>query len=199
MKSINIKENEQNNVVIDSNIYVSYVVGYRIWSLRLNELILRSLLFTSHHDNEKWPYRESLEFKCYTNYLGELSPHCFCGIYSFNGEVKGLYIPSLGLGYIMICGTVNQWGKVIVCEYGYRSEFAYPNEITHFVCNKCWKPIRNVKDGTVAKDKIVELPIVCINCVSKESVYTTLQQNFKDICSKLSNLYAIPVLDIKNF
>lgn len=54
---------------------------------------------------------------------------CSCGYWSF----KSLdHMPEILQNYLTdidVIGTVEIWGKVIECENGYRSEFAYPKEL----------------------------------------------------------------------
>jgi hypothetical protein len=55
--------------------------------------------------------------------------NCGCGFWSF----KSLELLTEALkGYmdtVMVIGTVEIWGRVIECENGFRSEFAYPKEL----------------------------------------------------------------------
>lgn len=54
---------------------------------------------------------------------------CNCGYWSFRSldllkKALGPYASS-----IQVLGTVEIWGKVVECENGYRSEYAYPKEL----------------------------------------------------------------------
>ena len=54
---------------------------------------------------------------------------CNCGYWSFRS--LDLLKKALGpySGSIQVLGTVEIWGKVVECENGYRSEYAYPKEL----------------------------------------------------------------------
>lgn len=54
---------------------------------------------------------------------------CSCGYWSFKGRESALQAMSRYEEDIAVIGTVEIWGRVIECENGWRSEFAYPKEL----------------------------------------------------------------------
>jgi hypothetical protein len=123
--------------------YVAPLIGWRSWAAVDDEhgLALRSAVYTT-----RWPPRQRLEAVCAhrarSGLLGRLlriEPHeapdegCTCGIYAAS-------TPELALAYLdrqalmgwarsPLIGRVALWGRVIECERGWRSEFAYPTRL----------------------------------------------------------------------
>ncbi len=57
------------------------------------------------------------------------APHrdCTCGIWSFRSLDE--LLPALAGYAVKVFGQVTIWGRIIECEHGFRSQFAYPKEL----------------------------------------------------------------------
>jgi len=66
---------------------------------------------------------------------GLLKSDCSCGVYSFADPAEAFgYLVTvrdrlLGMSVEVALGTVSLWGKVIVCERGYKAQYAYPHHL----------------------------------------------------------------------
>jgi hypothetical protein len=99
-------------------------IGYRDFELASSAF---GPLLVSRNKQTIWPRREAARAFCNN---GPLSQHdapalgCECGFYAFSTpdhkDLKNQYA---------IWGELYMWGEVIVCEEGYRSEFAYPKNL----------------------------------------------------------------------
>lgn len=54
---------------------------------------------------------------------------CSCGYWSFKTRELFLQAVDKQAAAVQVVGTVECWGRVIECENGYRSEYAYPKEL----------------------------------------------------------------------
>jgi hypothetical protein len=75
-----------------------------------------------------WEPKKALEATCNRG-TSHPAPHrdCACGIWSFT-DLDTL-IPALNGYEVTVFGLVSIWGRVIECEKGFRSQFAYPKEL----------------------------------------------------------------------
>jgi hypothetical protein len=111
--------------------YMETLTGWRVWSVSHGKL-------ESLGVNEWWKPRRAVPARCNRSSLtlfgnphsGDDSPShsCTCGYWSFKSENE---LKDVARDYedIAVVGTVSIWGKVIECENGYRSEYAYPKEL----------------------------------------------------------------------
>jgi hypothetical protein len=81
-------------------------------------------------NSTRWSYRKPLRALC----GGGLSLHDSpslecpnCGIYSCTEEGINVIFPEARKRFIT--GEIYIWGKVLICQFGYRSEFAYPKNL----------------------------------------------------------------------
>ncbi len=91
-----------------------------------------------------WPPRKALTAYCLNNpFAAHESPHidCQCGIYSWNLEQAAGFPNTLW-------GEVYLWGDVIVCDLGYRAEFAYPKEL--HINATATRAAQRIRDGLEA-------------------------------------------------
>jgi hypothetical protein len=104
--------------------YMQTVTGWRGWDVTDN-------LLASVGIDRLWQPRMAVAAHC-----AAISNHaapdagCACGYWSFKSSE--LMKKSLNTNYrddIRVVGSVEIWGRVIECENGYRSEFAYPKEL----------------------------------------------------------------------
>lgn len=123
------------------------LIGYRVFKYRIESKYDIRLKSTVVRDHE-WCLNSPMKAEHYTNYLWRPTPWqrddhvapaegCECGLYAFNslGHITKSSIPILLYGGdsqkdSCIVARLNLWGKVIVAEKGYRSEYA---EITGIV------------------------------------------------------------------
>jgi len=105
--------------------HVATLTGWRGW--RVDEKGLKALGLDTG-----WEPKKAIPALCKCGVLHQdRSPslNCACGYWSFKS--MGLLQEALS-GYadsVVVVGSVEIWGKVIECENGYRSEFAYPKEL----------------------------------------------------------------------
>lgn len=74
-----------------------------------------------------WPGRKKMVALCNGNPFvphDVPEPSCSCGIYAYDTPANATF-HSTG----MIWGEIAMWGEVLVCETGYRAEFAYPTAL----------------------------------------------------------------------
>lgn len=101
------------------------IVAWRAWSVKTskNDWKLAAL-----GQSDVWPAKKMMTAKCRSN-GGHPVPHrdCQCGVWSFHSldtllaKLDG-YTPK-------VIGQVTIWGRIIECENGFRSQFAYPKEL----------------------------------------------------------------------
>ena len=125
---------------MESNIYLSYVIGERTWKIHLIEdnFYLRSVLWPF-----TWaPYTPfSALNQCPVCLLDPnkffVSPFCRCGIYSYKKDFleKRFNVKDTSSGLIM--GDICLWGKVVEHKYGYRGQYGYPKKLYGFFCTVC--------------------------------------------------------------
>lgn len=161
------------------SVYLTAKVAVRYWSVASNQEVsyLRSVGFTSI-----WPQEYPLKAFCAKGYFDDLhATSCKCGIYSLKSNVDEKYIESGGGS---VFGSVYIWGKVIECEYGYRSEYAYPESLKCFSCIVCRKMCysdSNIQLGYLRSGFIVsEYKMYMSICKSCASI-TAIKQQFQYI------------------
>jgi hypothetical protein len=100
------------------------LVGYRDFTLTegLYGLALRS------RNGAVWPPRKRMRALCGGNPFADHDvpdPHCQCGIYAYDKPDNS----SLKRDNSSLWGEIAMWGEVLVCDTGYRAEFAYPTAL----------------------------------------------------------------------
>lgn len=117
--------------------YMEPLVAWRVWSIHPaeGEARLRSLV----HTDCLWEPGRARGADCQATLSGGLSrphraphPDCVCGIHAFTD--RGAAIAALGdtgddPDGALVVGRVRVWGRVVVCEHGYRAEWAYPDAL----------------------------------------------------------------------
>lgn len=119
------------------------IVGYRDFDLRDDDDIYRPELMS--RNGAPWPAREPLFALCRMNDALQATHDapeigCDCGIYAFDSPVH----PDLDSRHL-VWGEINMWGRVLICNTGYRAEYAYPK--TLFVRDTGTKAIRIFRDN----------------------------------------------------
>lgn len=123
--------------------YAAPLIGWRSWAAVEDDhgIALRSVVFAT-----RWPPRERLEAVCAHRARSRLlarllriDPHeapdegCECGIYAAcTPDLALRYLDRhalLGWARSPLIGRVALWGRVIECERGWRSTFAYPTQL----------------------------------------------------------------------
>jgi hypothetical protein len=94
----------------------SEIIGYRGWQITVKGL-------ESITQNFTWPFRRRAQAVCVHTPILET---CECGLYAFSQ-------PPLADKYANddneAWGEVSLWGKIVVCQEGYRAQYAYPRKI----------------------------------------------------------------------
>lgn len=94
-------------------------IGYRDFVWDPSKEILTS------RNNIEWPQYRALEAICTTRKKHDApNENCRCGIYAFDSPTHSDLSDSA-----WVWGEVALWGEVLVCETGYRAEFAYPQTL----------------------------------------------------------------------
>lgn len=103
---------------------VEPVVGYRDFKLVQGQFgySLQS------RNGAIWPHRKKMRGLCNGNPFVNHNvpePTCMCGIYAYDRPDN----PSMQGSSATIWGEIAMWGEVLVCDTGYRAEFAYPTAL----------------------------------------------------------------------
>ena len=117
------------------------IVGWRAWRVRDTGA---AFVLTSANESTIWAPGETLNATCArAGDHGTPAPDCTCGVYAsrqpglavellppYIRSVSSIIAPSI-LGYdtVMAVGLVSLWGEIVVCEWGWRAQFAYPREL----------------------------------------------------------------------
>jgi hypothetical protein len=79
--------------------------------------------------DSKWEPKRAPRANCRSGHHPAPDMHCYCGYWSF----KSLDLLTAAMETyacsVDVVGQVEIWGRVIECENGWRSEFAYPKEL----------------------------------------------------------------------
>lgn len=112
----------------DGGMIVEPIVGYRDWDMGFSAYDAHAWL--ESRNGSRWPGYEPLAMECKSissknRWVGHENPHpeCSCGIYATTDHKH----PDLDRSDVW--GEVYLWGEVLVCETGYRAEFAYPKRL----------------------------------------------------------------------
>lgn len=98
------------------------IVGYRDFSLIQGAYGLH----LKSRNNAIWPPRKKMYALCNGNpFVSHDAPSldCDCGIYAYDSPDN----PSLRADSSALWGEVLLWGEVVVCDSGYRAQYAYPS------------------------------------------------------------------------
>jgi hypothetical protein len=103
---------------------VEPIVGYRDFKLVQGQLgySLQS------RNGAVWPHRRKMQGLCGGNPFASHDvpePSCACGIYAYDDPGN----TSLTRDNSFLWGEIAMWGEVLVCDTGYRAEFAYPTAL----------------------------------------------------------------------
>lgn len=127
----------------DFKFYAEPLIGYRIWRMDDEELLLRGCVHT-----QEWPVEEDATAIClrsrrYTHhpYYAE-KPHkpnyvpvkgCGCGFYGyFDYEFLQRSRAPGGQRLMSLRGVVIGWGKGLLAEHGWRAKHARPVALLHW-------------------------------------------------------------------
>ena len=102
--------------------YVGTITAWRGWSL------YNGLLGALGSDFA-WPGKTAARAHCSRSSHDAPQMNCACGFWSFKTQELMIEAMSNYLTEVDVIGTVEIWGRVIECENGYRSEYAYPKEL----------------------------------------------------------------------
>jgi hypothetical protein len=106
----------------------------------------QDLMLTSITMREQWPAGRALEASC--DRAGHPAPRwgCWCGIWAFafpevawrrinRADYLRKMIGTVAGPPVPVFGKVALWGKIVLCEQGFRAQFAYPTEL--YVLSEC--------------------------------------------------------------
>lgn len=102
--------------------YIGTLTAWRGWSV--NDGILTAL--GTDYD---WAPKRAARAKCEHHSHPAPQMQCSCGFWSF--KTLDLLVEALRnyTSDTLVVGTVEIWGRVVECQNGFRSEFAYPKEL----------------------------------------------------------------------
>lgn len=100
------------------------VTGFRDFNLQdtIHGLLLRS------RNGAFWPARERFRALCQKEMMADHdvpSLDCECGVYAYDTADH----PSLKKDQSLVWGEIAMWGDVLLCDSGFRAEFAYPTAL----------------------------------------------------------------------
>lgn len=124
--------------------FTEAVVGYRTWHVQPERADKRPWRLFSPYAHMGHPWAPRQAHKAFCKGAGPRGrhhapkPYCRCGIYALDhsGPLMSPPHPTLLVNSYptrMAVGEVSLWGKVVICEFGYRAEFAYPKSIMVFL------------------------------------------------------------------
>jgi hypothetical protein len=103
--------------------YCHTITAYRGWAVKNEQL-------TALGQSDIWKPKTAKPAKCSSQGKAHRAPskECSCGYWSF--RTMDLLTEALrNYREVTVVGAVEIWGRVIECDNGYRSEFAYPQEL----------------------------------------------------------------------
>lgn len=118
----------------DHALYHEPVQAWRWWRLEGLEN-RRPILASVFKEEVTWPYLEPMVAECKGGSCndGKPSPHAGgqCGIYAVNNGLQFIEreINSAYGGVPSCVGILNMWGRIVVGERGFKSQFAYPSRL----------------------------------------------------------------------
>ena len=106
--------------------YTHTITAWRGWA------VVNGRLSSLGTDSE-WMPKRAYRAVCHAKIFGPRhpAPHkkCNCGYWSFKSlDVMQDMLRDYSL-HVDVIGQVEIWGRVVECEHGFRSEFAYPKEL----------------------------------------------------------------------
>lgn len=125
------------------------IVGYREFYVGIDPVGGEPTLLSLN--GTMWPPKRKLVAFCGNDLLADhTSPHidCNCGIYAWDANHRCAGRP--------LQGEVSLWGDVLIGEYGYRAEYAYPR-ILHISPEI---PIRNAEIVREGLEERYGIPVV---------------------------------------
>lgn len=142
-----------------------YFTGWRGWYIASTHEGIRLMSFNS----TIWTPYEKMTAVCNNERHPQRTPHhrhgqCKAGLYAVKQEYRSI------VGEIY--GQVNLWGKFDEGDFGYRSEFAYPNSFEWFICSSCRSKIstEDLAGATCYPGDSTKYEFVhskCANCSNK--------------------------------
>lgn len=128
--------------VADLGVGTEPIVGFRDFEVEETD---EGFILLSRNGAVWWP-RQKLRARCTRTGSGHFSDHdapkedCACGIYAYarpdHPQLKDKNV---------VWGEIALWGDVLICETGYRAEFAYP--LSLFVRDNGTKMVRHIRDS----------------------------------------------------
>lgn len=158
------------------------ITGFRDFEIQdtLHGLLLRS------RNGAFWPPRERFRALCQKGVFADHdvpSLDCECGVYAYdNADHSSLRSTSK-----FLWGEIAMWGDVLICETGYRAEFAYPTALFIRTQTPNTKPSRTM--GLI-RDELSETYGVPVFLVEKRTGQTSSSM----IQEALNSILSPPIL-----
>lgn len=105
----------------DLGLAIEPIIGHRIFAVEIQVTTGRPVLVSMN--GCWWPKRRALQAVCGDNVFADHNApkaNCTCGIYAWNVN---------RLASDVLTAEVYLWGDVLICDFGYRAEFAYPKSL----------------------------------------------------------------------
>jgi hypothetical protein len=122
--------------VRDLGLAIEPIVARREWEIAW-DMQGKIWYLRSAYNNQRWPARKALTAHCG---MGITLPihdapdlECECGIYAYSRdgfENRAFIYEFATQRNSYIFGEVYLWGRVLICENGFRAEYAYPKNLT---------------------------------------------------------------------
>jgi hypothetical protein len=131
-------EIEQKKRILEQGFSDDPVTGYRDFDIK----VVGDRIRLGSRNQAMWPPREAMRALCQDRPFADHdvpNEDCTCGIYAYD-------TPEVAMdhGGGQIWGEIAMWGDVLICETGYRSEFAYPTAL--FVPDMRTKTVNWMRD-----------------------------------------------------
>jgi hypothetical protein len=125
------------------------VEGWRTWEVawRLPKYGVAPKMHSVTESHYFWAPRQAMRAVCHKPHCETPGEECSCGFYSARTLDHLLsmnyHVYDPADGRVNVVGKVANWGKVIQCSQGWRSEWAYPVELyVPFEAHHLGRPLR---------------------------------------------------------
>lgn len=122
VQAIHLPDHTTSGAPASSPDYVHTLTGWRAWEV--SGEMLEAL-----GSQSRWEPRRAPQANCLSHNHAAPQMSCHCGYWSF--KTRELLVEALDryAATVDIIGQVEVWGRVVECENGWRSEYAYPKEL----------------------------------------------------------------------
>jgi hypothetical protein len=156
---------EQSQTATEPPDYMEPVVGWRAWGVYPPDLGVATILRSVSYQLAVWAPCEAIEATCKERHEVP-DPHCKCGLYSAKTREHLLSMSYANYGsqeirgMFKVIGEVNNWGKVIPGNQGWKAQYSYPR--------KLYVPYEYFTDIGAALADAYQVPVVPDNWLTKQ-------------------------------